>query len=227
MNCAGFSSQLRELEMPAVDTRTRILKAATDLFNMAGIRGATLDAIAAAAGVTKKTLYYHFRSKDDLVGESLKHRSVSEHDQFKLAGELPNSFDDLVFSLFLDVAEGAADPHWQGCAFNRAAFELAGMPGHPGVIAAKLHKGRLETTLFERLKALGAVEARSTARRLILLLDGAITHCVVRHDPEYALEAGRLALEIISKARLEWKPSSPKSVSRDPSLAKLCDLQTI
>jgi hypothetical protein len=174
------------------------LNAAADLFNSAGIRGATVDAIAAKAGITKKTLYYHFRSKDDLVAASLCTNNLAEYESGKFAMPRHGSLTDLVKSMFADVACFAADPYWQGCAFTRAAFELAGMPGHPGVAAAKAHKSRLEDMFFQELASIGSIAARAIARRLILLLDGAITHSVVYHDPEYATEAGRLALELIS-----------------------------
>jgi len=42
------------------------ISAADDLFYGEGVRATSMDAIAERAGVTKRTLYYHFRSKDDL-----------------------------------------------------------------------------------------------------------------------------------------------------------------
>jgi AcrR family transcriptional regulator len=49
------------------DTRTRILDAALDLFSHHGFEGTTLQQIADRLGLTKAALYYHFRSKDDLL----------------------------------------------------------------------------------------------------------------------------------------------------------------
>jgi len=45
------------------DTRAHRLSRSA-LFYADGIRGVSVDAVAAKAGVTKRTLYYHFRSKD-------------------------------------------------------------------------------------------------------------------------------------------------------------------
>src|SRR4051812_24653623 len=47
--------------------RTRILDAAYDLFSRRGIRGVGIDAVVAQSGVSRMTLYRHFRSKQDLV----------------------------------------------------------------------------------------------------------------------------------------------------------------
>src|SRR5271154_186782 len=48
-------------------TRHRILEAAYELFYRKGFVRVGVDAVAAAACVTKRTLYYHFRSKDALL----------------------------------------------------------------------------------------------------------------------------------------------------------------
>jgi AcrR family transcriptional regulator len=49
------------------DTRTRILDIALELFSEHGFDGTTLQQIADRLGFTKAALYYHFRSKDDLL----------------------------------------------------------------------------------------------------------------------------------------------------------------
>jgi TetR/AcrR family transcriptional regulator len=54
-------------EAPAQDTRAIILEAALRVFARAGISAATLDDIAAEAGVSRGTLCWHYHSKDDLL----------------------------------------------------------------------------------------------------------------------------------------------------------------
>jgi AcrR family transcriptional regulator len=49
------------------DTRARILDVALELFSEQGFEGTTLQQIADRLGFTKAALYYHFRSKDDLL----------------------------------------------------------------------------------------------------------------------------------------------------------------
>lgn len=51
------------------ETRTRLIQAAREAFMAEGYR-ASVDGIAARAGVAKQTLYNHFPSKDDLFSES-------------------------------------------------------------------------------------------------------------------------------------------------------------
>ena len=60
-------------EAPIHDTRQVLLEAALRVFARAGISAATLDDIAAEAGVTRGTLTWHFHSKDDLLAGIIKH----------------------------------------------------------------------------------------------------------------------------------------------------------
>jgi AcrR family transcriptional regulator len=47
--------------------RERVLDAALELFSHNGIRGTSIQMIAARLGVTKASVYYQFQSKDDIV----------------------------------------------------------------------------------------------------------------------------------------------------------------
>ncbi len=48
------------------EKRELILEAALDMFSQHGFRGATIDQIAEAAGMSKPNLLYYFRSKEDI-----------------------------------------------------------------------------------------------------------------------------------------------------------------
>ena len=49
------------------DTRERILTVANELFTEQGYEGTSLREIADRLGITKAALYYHFRSKDEIL----------------------------------------------------------------------------------------------------------------------------------------------------------------
>jgi TetR/AcrR family transcriptional regulator len=59
-------------DTPTHDTRQIILEAGLRVFARAGISAATMEDIAAEAGVTRGTLLWHFHSKDDLLSAILK-----------------------------------------------------------------------------------------------------------------------------------------------------------
>ncbi|MCT8978729.1 TetR/AcrR family transcriptional regulator [Clostridium sp. CX1] len=48
------------------DTKKSIFESAIKVFSKCGYNGATMDAIASEAGVAKGTLYYHFKSKEEI-----------------------------------------------------------------------------------------------------------------------------------------------------------------
>lgn len=60
------------IRLPAAERRVQLLDAALALFAAEGFQAATMDAVAAEAGVTKPVLYQHFSSKRDLFLELLR-----------------------------------------------------------------------------------------------------------------------------------------------------------
>src|SRR6185437_9906911 len=147
-------------------TRQQIIQAADVLFYGEGIRSASMDAIAAKAGVTKRTLYYHFPSKDDLIAAYLAARDdptfarqAAWLDETK--GDLPAQ----MLGLFEEFARAMATPRWKGCGFIRAAAELAGSPGHPALKIGSAHKKKFETWLESRIAESGLSDPALRARQ--------------------------------------------------------------
>ena len=62
------------MQQRAIETRNKILAAAVSVFAAKGLNGATVDDIAAAAGVNKQRLYAYFGSKQGLFDAALLHR---------------------------------------------------------------------------------------------------------------------------------------------------------
>jgi AcrR family transcriptional regulator len=56
------------------DTRTRIQEIALELFTEQGYEATSLREIAERLGVTKAALYYHFKTKEDIVGSMIEDR---------------------------------------------------------------------------------------------------------------------------------------------------------
>lgn len=56
-----------------METKERIIVKAGELFPSMGIRNVTMDQIAAELGMSKRTIYEHFKDKDDLVIQVIEH----------------------------------------------------------------------------------------------------------------------------------------------------------
>ena len=186
----------------ADQTRERIVTAAARLFYNEGIRAASVDAIAERAGVTKKTLYYHFRSKDELIAAYLESRDQPTLDLYKRWFDATQgTAADKLRGVFAQFAKSTDTPKWKGCGFLRTIAELANTPGHPALKAGAAHKKRFEAWLETELRDHGIHGAPGLARQIVILLDGATTVMLIHRDLAYVDTAGRLALDLVEQAR--------------------------
>ncbi|GAB2183855.1 TetR/AcrR family transcriptional regulator [Roseibium sp. LAB1] len=186
---------------PAETARERILTAANKLFYAEGIRAVSLDTIAEKAGITKKTVYYHFKSKDDLIEAYLASRDQPNLNQFrKWFGEAEGQLPHKVQAIFRQIAVSARHPKWKGCGFLRTAAELANMPGHPAMKVGAGHKKKFEAWMAEEFEAACLECAPDLARHIVLLLDGAFSTILVHRDPAYADAAGEAARALVASA---------------------------
>src|SRR6266545_7273722 len=104
--------------------REQIIDAARRCFYERGITATGVDTIAAAAGVSKRTLYNHFASKDDLV---LAYIELREHRWRKILEERLEATADPIgrILVYFDAYFGLPyDEDFRGCAFINAAAEI-------------------------------------------------------------------------------------------------------
>jgi AcrR family transcriptional regulator len=179
-------------------TRQRILDAAYGLFRRKGFARASMDDIAAATAVTKRTLYHHFESKDALLAAVLGAQHELALAAFKTFGDrLAGSPEQMIAAMFEDLAVWSDRPRWAGSGFTRLVVELADLPGHPARLVARRHKALLEQHLADLLARSGIAEAADIAREIWLLSEGAIALMLVHGDRRYAAAAGRAAVKLL------------------------------
>jgi AcrR family transcriptional regulator len=182
-------------------TRERIISAASKLFYDQGIRAVSVDAVAEKAGLTKRTLYYHFRSKDDLVAAYLAGRDQPNLALFqRWFAEADGGVPDKVAAIFRNLARAAAHPKWKGCGFLHTSAELANMPGHPAIKIGAAHKKKFEGWLRATFEAAGIATALELSRQILLLLDGCFAVVLLHRDPSYMETAAQAALCLIEAA---------------------------
>jgi AcrR family transcriptional regulator len=179
----------------AEQTRRRILEAAYDLFYAEGFGRVGIDRVAEQAQVTKRTLYYHFDSKDALLAAvlDLHHElALSRIAEWAepLAGADAETFLDALFAALERWSEA---PRWTGAGMTRLVMELADLPGHPARAIATRHKAAIEDWLAAALAARGAAEPRTAARTVKLLLEGCQAMILISGDRSYAATAAAAA----------------------------------
>lgn len=181
----------------ARDTRNRILNSAYKLFYSEGFERTNVDAIAEAADVTKRTLYNHFPSKDDLIAEVLEAQSgLAEQEIRRWCSSAPMTPTALVDAIFSGLRRWYRKPEWRGSGFTRAAMELAWAPGHPARRAASTQKAAVERALFDALIMMEVDHPKNLARALVLLIEGANALCVI-HGEEIWIDVAEDAARML------------------------------
>lgn len=169
-----MSDQSAVLEVPDLTPGAqRILEVASDLFYRHGIHAVGVDTIAAESGITKRTLYDRFGSKNNLVAVYLKARHAAWWG--RLQERLAEASDPRALAVF-DAYAGDPLPTDRGCAFLNAAGELP--PDHPAHEVVSAHK-RAVRDLVARLvreDRPGLDDPDGTADELFLLLEGSVAH---------------------------------------------------
>ncbi len=152
----------------------KILDAAAELFYARGITAVGVDLIAREAGVTKKTLYDRFGSKEALVEAYLRERDerwrrwLTEQVESGDAG----TAHERVLRTFDALGLWMRRENPRGCGFVNAAAELPD-PEHPGRKVISEQKRWLRGCLRELAAQAGARDADQLADELVLLHEGA------------------------------------------------------
>src|SRR3954447_24943799 len=139
---------------PLTPGARRILEVASELFYEHGIHAVGVDTIAAASGVTKRTLYDRFGSKDELVAAYLRARDERWRGVVAAAVEAADGPLGRVLAPF-DVLEGWVADAGRGCAFVNAFAELD-EPGHTGRAVIADEKRWLRELFGAELRSAGA-----------------------------------------------------------------------
>ena len=193
---AAIAKRSTQKQAPAkVPMKERILDTAERLFYGAGIRATGVDTIAAAVGISKRTLYNHFPSKDELIAAYLKRGFYEQR-----ASDTPPL--EQILRTFDRLEKGFAAKDFRGCRFVNAVAEL-GEDDHAARKIALDFKESRRLWYRERLIAIGAQDADALATQLAMLVDGAIAMAMVREDPAMARAAASAARVLLANAGID------------------------
>ncbi|WP_022667693.1 TetR/AcrR family transcriptional regulator [Desulfospira joergensenii] len=182
----------------SAETRQEIIDAAYTLFYQKGFMRTGVDAIANAAGITKRTLYQHFGSKDELIGAVLEHQHQIALERIRRwADYMTGTPAQMVMALFEKLVQWAAETEWQGSGFTRAAMEFADLPGHPARKAARRQKQEIEMVLTKKFNGQGFDDAEKLVREVLLLIEGCQSLALIHEDLDYIDAARHAALILV------------------------------
>jgi AcrR family transcriptional regulator len=166
-------ARLKRPPAAAPPPRERILQAARELFHREGIHAVSVDALAAAAGTNKMTLYRHFSSRDELIAVYLQELATEGEgiwDEARTAH--PGDPEAQLRFLLRRVSDFAAEGRGRGCALANAAVELAERK-HPARRVVEAHKRRQRERLVALVREAGYARPERLADEIFLLVEGA------------------------------------------------------
>ena len=180
------------------DVSTRILDAAARCFYRDGIWATGVDALAAEANVSKRTLYNHFGSKDGVIAAYLRQRE--DYWQAKLESLWAETGDDpadLIVANVRAYARPVEPEKFRGSAFINAAAELADDQGE--ALAVIQHSlDRMEEGIASILRKARYRRSKALARQVLYLLEGAVVVGGARRDASALDDAEKMIRELLA-----------------------------
>ena len=180
------------------------MASADRLFYEKGVHAVGVDQVTEDAGISKASLYTHFRTKDDLVVNYLVGRS--EAWQEHVAAELPRraaTSGDRVVAVFDLLGEWFDEPGYRGCPFINVEAEFGhDHPSHDVTLAHRAWVRELFTSLLHEAEV---DEPELVALELCLLYYGAMASAQADPSRPWAQAASRAARRILAR------PETPKS----------------
>jgi AcrR family transcriptional regulator len=160
--------------------RDRLLETAAGLSYQQGV-GVGIEALCRTAGVSKRSMYQLFDSKDELLAASLERGVAAYAASLLPAADDARGHRERILHVFEQIEAQAGVPGFQGCRYLAVQIELKN-PDHPASqIASQVKEGLTE---FFRAEAAagGACAPDLLARQLILVFDGASARAGIGAD---------------------------------------------
>ncbi|MGI9291675.1 MAG: TetR/AcrR family transcriptional regulator [Gammaproteobacteria bacterium] len=159
--------------------RDHLVDTALKLFCKQGFRATGIDAVLAESGVAKKTLYNHFRSKDELIIATLQKRdeqflTMARDGIARLADK--QSGDPRmarIMALFDALTGWAESDQFNGCTFINASAEFPRRED-PIHVACANHKKLVVQFIEELIAELKLPDSHTVAKQIGLLIEGAV-----------------------------------------------------
>jgi AcrR family transcriptional regulator len=162
------------------DTRERLLETAAELTYQSGV-GIGVEALCKAAGVSKRSMYQLFDSKDELLAASLEHRAARIHESQVPPADAELSPRERILYVFERLEEYALESWYRGCPYLAVQVELKDAE-HPASRIANRIKQELKGYFQQQAELGGAADPEFLGRQLVLIFDGASARAGIGAD---------------------------------------------
>lgn len=178
--------------------RAELIRKALLLFYRNGFHASGMDLVAKETGVSKTSIYKHFRTKDELILAVLRLRDENFRNWlFRRMEELADTPREQLLAMFDALEEWFLQDGFKGCLFIKASAEFQD-PDDAINMQAYAHK-RMLVDHFETLAAQAkAKDPHALAQQLLLLKEGAIVIAAMSHDESAARQAKAVATQLLT-----------------------------
>src|ERR1700722_20756864 len=175
--------------------RERIERAAAQLFYRNGIHATGVELIAQQANVSKRTLYQHFASKNDLVDNYLRAADARGVGPGKRLTDTSLPARERLLGIF----EGTRREVLRGCPFHNAAVESAGSLASTDKIV-RTHKREFTRHLVDVAREAGVADPHLLGQQLAVLFEGGTALATSLNDSAPYVHARAAAATLIDAA---------------------------
>ena len=179
--------------------REQLINTAIELFCENGYHATGVDKIIKKAGVSKKTLYTHFRSKEELIIAALRqYDGLFRNNFMRQVDSLTKTPQEKLLAIF-DVAEGwFSQKEFFGCMFINVIGEHSEKDS-PIRDICKQFKHLMRNYFRDLCVQAGAEEPDILADKLALLFEGAVVTSQVSQNPNAAKTAKDIARSLVAQ----------------------------
>ncbi|MEP2031563.1 MAG: TetR family transcriptional regulator [Paracoccaceae bacterium] len=177
--------------------RDELIQKALLAFYRNGFHATGMDMLASETGISKTSMYKHFRTKEDLILAVLRLRD--EHFRnwlYRRMEELAETPRGQLIAMFDALEEWFDEPGYKGCLFIKASSEYQNSD-HPIHMQSADHKRMLERHVIEVAEKAQLDNPVELARQLLLLKEGAIVTAHLGHTKRPAQAARTAAVALI------------------------------
>jgi len=184
--------------MPQASRRDHIIDVAIALFCQHGFHATGVDTIMRVAKVSKKTLYNHFRSKDELILAALKQQDGRFRNDFMkdIASRAKEPRDQLL-AIFDAAEQWFNDKNFFGCMFVNVVGEYSD-PASPMRAVSRNFKRMINLYILELCEKAGAKDPEKLAKEIALIFEGSIVTAQISGNAEGAKTAKQVAKHLLS-----------------------------
>jgi len=179
--------------------RTELIRKALLLFYRNGFHATGMDLVAKETGVSKTSIYKHFRTKEELILAVLRLRDENFRSWlYRRMDELSQTPKGQMLAMFDILKEWFEEDNFQGCMFIKASAEFQ-EKDHAINVHAYAHKQMLVDHLANLAAQAGYPHPEDLARKLLILKEGAIVIAAMSHDCASAREAKAVAEVLLAQ----------------------------